>query len=297
MLFRLLVIEKERARDIDVQHGRDEPHVVYGSEITAARQEKPSPSPVQKLAFDKKSSAESTISDEDACGTVMDIEGWRGHLGPLLALVRSPRLAADLLGCLVQATLFTSFESILPLRMHETFQWGALEAGLIFLPLTLPSLTSPLIGWLTDRYQARWPRIIGFTLAALSFFSLRFVTNDSTKDKVLLCFLVTSVGLALTLVLIPLMADIILTVNEMEAKGQLGACTGGAYGQAYALFNMSYAAGSAVGPLLAGMVKARMGWGATTLILGCLSGASIIPIALWAGVSKPLKVEDSKGAA
>ncbi|CAD0083684.1 unnamed protein product [Aureobasidium vineae] len=297
VLSRLLVIEKERAREIDVQHGRDEPDVVYGSEITAAKQEKPSLSPVQKLAYDKKASAVSTISDEDACGTVTDTNDWRGHLGPLLALVRSSRLAADLLGCLVQATLFTSFESILPLQMHETFRWGSLEVGLIFLPLTLPSLTSPLIGWLTDRYHARWPCIIGFTLAALSLFSLRFVINDTTRDKVLLCSLVASVGLALTLVLIPLMADIILTVNELEAKGQLGPCTGGAYGQAYALFNMSYAAGSAAGPLLAGMVRARMGWGATTLILCCLSGASIIPMAFWAGASRPLEVEKSESAA
>ncbi|KAH0045775.1 hypothetical protein KCU78_g166, partial [Aureobasidium melanogenum] len=77
VLFRLLVIEKERAGDIGVQHGRDEPDVVYGSETSAAKQEKPSPSPVQKFAFDKKASAESMISDEDACGTVTDTKGWR----------------------------------------------------------------------------------------------------------------------------------------------------------------------------------------------------------------------------
>lgn len=181
--------------------------------------------------------------------------------------------------------------------MRETFHWGSLGAGLVFLPLTLPALISPLVGGITDRYQARWPCIVGFALAALSFVLLRLVAGDTVKDKIVLCFLVAIVGLALTLVLIPLMADIILTVNEMEATGRVGSSAAGAYGQAYALFNMSYAAGSAIGPLLAGLLKLHMGWKATTLALGCLSGVSIIPIALWVRASKPTEAVDNKSTA
>lgn len=60
---------------------------------------------------------------------------------------------------------------------------------------------------------------------------------------------------------------------------------------------MAYAAGSAIRPLLAGMVKLRMGWEAATLVLTCLSGASVVPIALWAGAPKPLEVKDHQSAA
>ncbi|KAG9682128.1 MFS general substrate transporter, partial [Aureobasidium melanogenum] len=297
MLLRLLVIEKEQAEQIDLQNDERESDSVHDINIITMKPGKLSSSPAQKSFFDNQATVRSAISDDNDHGTVADVVSWRDRLWPLCTLLLSPRLATDLFGCLVQATLFTSIESILPLQVREVFHWGSLGAGLVFLPLTLPALTSPLIGWMTDRYQARLPSVVGLTLAALAFILLRLVTDDTEKDKIVLCCLVAIIGLALTLVLIPLMADIVHAVNSMEAKGQLRSCSGGAYGQAYALFNMAYAAGSAIGPLLAGLLKVRMGWGATTLALGCLSGASIIPIALWAGCTGPVKVEDKKGAA
>lgn len=60
---------------------------------------------------------------------------------------------------------------------------------------------------------------------------------------------------------------------------------------------MAYAAGSAIGPLMAGMMKLRLGWEAAMLVLACLSGASVEPIALWAGASESLKVKDHESAA
>ncbi|THY37454.1 MFS general substrate transporter [Aureobasidium pullulans] len=296
LLFRLLVIEKKRATQIDVQQDERKPSSIYNSDTTARKPENFVPSPAQKAMFEENASVKSAVSDEDYRQSTK-VKNWRGRLWPLIALLLSSRLAADLFGCLVQATLFTSFESILPLQVRETFHWGSLGAGLVFLPLTLPALISPLVGGITDRYQARWPCIVGFALAALSFVLLRLVAGDTVKDKIVLCFLVAIVGLALTLVLIPLMADIILTVNEMEATGRVGSSAAGAYGQAYALFNMSYAAGSAIGPLLAGLLKVHMGWKATTLALGCLSGVSIIPIALWVRASKPTEAVDNKSTA
>jgi MFS family permease len=297
MLCRLLVIEKDRVEQVDVQHNEQKSGSGTDNNNTATRQARSSPSRAPEFTPGKATFGCSATLDDDNHGIATGVEDWRGRLWPLFTLILSPRLATDLFGCLVQAALFTSIESILPLQVRETFHWGSLGAGLVFLPLTLPALTSPLVGWVTDRYQVRLPCVVGFALAALSFVLLRLVTADTLKDKIVLCCLVAIVGLALTLVLIPLMTDIIHAVNSMEAKGQLDSCTGGAYGQAYALFNMAYAAGSAIGPLLAGLLKVRMGWEATTLVLGCLSGASIVPIAMWAGTSKPVQVEDNKGVA
>ncbi|KAG9757187.1 MFS general substrate transporter, partial [Aureobasidium melanogenum] len=251
MLCRLLVIEKDRVEQVDVQHNEQKSGSGTDNNNTATRQARSSPSRAPEFTPGKATFGCSATLDDDNHRIATGVEDWRGRLWPLFTLILSPRLATDLFGCLVQAALFTSIESILPLQVRETFHWGSLGAGLVFLPLTLPALTSPLVGWVTDRYQVRLPCVVGFALAALSFVLLRLVTADTLKDKIVLCCLVAIVGLALTFVLIPLMTDIIHAVNSMEAKGQLDSCTGGAYGQAYALFNMAYAAGSAIGPLLA----------------------------------------------
>ncbi|TIA33344.1 MFS general substrate transporter [Aureobasidium pullulans] len=297
MLFRLLVIEKQRPEEVEGYRNERRSGSVHDNNATTTTQEGSLPSRVQEFLPEEKASVESSISDDDDGNTVTNVKNWRGRSWPLFTLLLSPRLATDLFGCMIQATLFTSIETILPSQVRQTFHWGSLGAGLVFLPLTLPALTSPFVGWIADRHRARLPCIMGFALAAPSFVLLRFVTDSTVKDKIVLCCLVTIVGLALTLVLIPLMADIIHAVNSIEAEGKLGPCTGGAYGQAYALFNMAYAAGSTIGPLLSGLLKARMGWEATTLALGCISGASILPIALWVGTSNSVGTKDNESIA
>jgi hypothetical protein len=40
-----------------------------------------------------------------------------------------------------------------------------------------------------------------------------------------------------------------------------------------------------IGPLLAGLVKERAGWGTATLVLGCVSFVCVIPTVIWCGGS------------
>ncbi|THC94886.1 hypothetical protein EYZ11_005648 [Aspergillus tanneri] len=61
----------------------------------------------------------------------------------LPGLLPSPRVLTALLGCLVQSTLFSTFDAVLPLHVHDHFGWTSLEAGLIFLALLIPSFASP----------------------------------------------------------------------------------------------------------------------------------------------------------
>ncbi|KAG9764462.1 MFS general substrate transporter, partial [Aureobasidium melanogenum] len=297
MAFRLLVIENGRITKLDSRHNKQELETSPANSTIATKSGMSALPPAPVMVSEDGASIESHLPENDDQRTVTNVKKWKDHLWPILALLLSPRLAADLLGCLIQAILFTSLEAVLPLQLQESFHWDSLEAGLAYLPLTLPALISPLVGWLTDRYQARLPCVVGFGLAALSFASLRFVTDDTLDNKIVFCCLVTVIGSALTLVLIPLMADITRTVEQMESSYQLGSCSGGAYGQAYALFNMAYAAGSAIGPLLAGFLRVRTDWAATTLTLACLSGASVVPIALWAGAWGQTMRDDPKTAA
>ncbi|KAK4503372.1 hypothetical protein PRZ48_004287 [Zasmidium cellare] len=82
------------------------------------------------------------------------------------------------------------------------------------------------------------------------------------------------------------MAEIAYAVEAKAARRPAGFFgKNGAYAQAYALFNMAWAAGSMIGPLLAGLVNESHGWPTATLILGCVSIFTAIPTAIWTGGS------------
>jgi len=58
---------------------------------------------------------------------------------------------------------------------------------------------------------------------------------------------------------------------------------GGAYAQAYALFNMAFAAGCTLGPLLAGFLVEQEGWSTMAWVLALLSAVAAVPTFFWLG--------------
>ncbi|KFY31024.1 hypothetical protein V493_01465, partial [Pseudogymnoascus sp. VKM F-4281 (FW-2241)] len=171
---------------------------------------------------------------------------------PILTLLSSRRLLAGLWGCLIQASIITAFDSVLPLFVARTFNWSPTGAGLIFLPILIPSFLAPLFGAISDRYGPRWLAVVGFLLAMPCLVALRFVDHNSTRQVVLLCALLAMLGTALAAVMPPLMAEItyIVEAKEVRNPGIFGAK--GAYAQAYGLFVMAFAGGCLVGPIWAG---------------------------------------------
>jgi MFS family permease len=74
--------------------------------------------------------------------------------------------------------------------------------------------------------------------------------------------------------------DIVLE-KEAERPGLFG--SKGAYAQAYGLFNMAWAIGCLIGPIWAGFVRERAGWGTMTWTMALLAGFSAVPAWLWTG--------------
>lgn len=208
------------------------------------------------------------------------------RLPPIIFLFGSRRILCALWACTMQASLLTSFDSILPLFVRDTFHWNAIGAGLVFLPLVAASFVGPVIGTLSDKYGPRWFATSGFVLACPFLILLRLVDNDSLNHKVMLCAFLTVVGAGLTLAIIPVMAEMAYAVEAKAQRSPPGFFgKNGAYAQAYGLFNMAWAAGSMIGPLLAGLVREAEGWGTATLILGCVSIFTAVPTAVWTGGS------------
>jgi MFS family permease len=208
------------------------------------------------------------------------------RLPTVFSLLASYRLDAALFGCFISAALLTSFDSILPLYVNELWGWDSIGAGLIFLAVTIPSFTGPYIGKYADKHGVRWLATTGFIITAPCFILMRLVDHEGIRQKVLLCALLVLIGLGVTLSLTPLMAEVSYAVDAQGAKRPVGFFgKNGAFAQAYGLFNMAYAGGTMIGPLLAGLVKERAGWGTATLVLGCVSFVCVVPTVIWCGGS------------
>ena len=207
----------------------------------------------------------------------------RFRLPPILTLLSSRRLLSALVACLVQATLTTAFDSVLPLYAASTFHWTSTGAGLLFLPLITPSFGAPLIGFLADRHGPRYIAFAGFLFAAPPLVLLRLVTANTLPQKVLLCALLALVGAGLAAAMVPLMAEVTYVVEARERKAP--GCFGerGAYAQAYALFNVFFAAGTLIGPIWGGFVVGGAGWGVMSLTLGLLALVTSVPVVVYTG--------------
>lgn len=211
----------------------------------------------------------------------------RDRLPPVLALLYSRRLLAALFCALIQAALLTSFDSVLTIHAANLFGWTATGAALLFLPIVIPSFLAPAFGWFSDKYGGRYPVTLGFLGACPPLICLRFVDENTMNDKIILCALLALTGLFLALTFPPIMAEISGVVEAKEksmlAAGRAGFGPGGAYAQAYGLFNMAFAGGCMVGPLLAGFIVEDKGWSIMALVLGILSAITAVPACLWLG--------------
>lgn len=85
------------------------------------------------------------------------------------------------------------------------------------------------------------------------------------------------IGFTLILIVSPVAADLSAVVEEKERADPNAFGPGGAYAQAFALFNCSMAAGTLFGPVVAGAIIERHGWGAMTAAMGIFAFSGAIP--------------------
>lgn len=80
-------------------------------------------------------------------------------------------------------------------------------------------------------------------------------------------------GSTLSLIISPLAADLFHVVETLQANGDAAA-----YAQSYGLFTCAMAAGTLVGPVLAGFLKETFGWNVMTLAMGALVASGAFPV-------------------
>jgi MFS family permease len=282
IVLRLLLVEKKVAARWDTDTTVDA-CAVASTELGQEASSSPTP-PTERSDLEKSVPTTANQPEVDAAEFR---QRRRDRLPPVLSLLYSRRLWAALVSSLLQAALMTSFDSVLTIHAANVFGWTATGAGLLFLPIVIPGFLAPLFGWLSDKFGGRYFVTIGFLCACPPLVCLRFVNENTIKDKVLLCALLALTGLSLALTFPPIMAEISKVAEAKEksmlARGHPGFGSGGAYAQAYALFNVAFAGGCMAGPLLAGFIVEDKGWTTMSWVLGLISAIAAVPAFLWLG--------------
>jgi MFS family permease len=276
IFLRLALIEKKLAQQWDMAENTSvEPQEVSSPEPSADVElvTRPEPAYYSATKDEEKSPVQITM---DAPPEVP-----RTKLPPAFLLLKSRRLLAALWGCIIQGSLISAFDSVVPLFVQKVFHWDSLGGGLIFLAVVVPNFAAPAVGWVSDNYGSRWLAVGGFIFAIPFWVLLRLVTHDSLDQKVLFAALLVLIGIALTLIMPPLMAEITYVVEAKEKKnpGQFPS----AYGSGYGLFVASFAAGTLIGPIWAGYVNEAAGWGTMSWTLGLFSIAGAVPCLIYTG--------------
>lgn len=112
---------------------------------------------------------------------------------------------------------------------------------------------------------------------------MRLVDHNTIGQIILLVTLLLVLGLTIVTNEITAMTEVFQVIEDYEAEfpGSFG--ERGPVAQGYALFNMAFAAGQLLGPILAGGLKVKAGWGAETSIIGILYGVTALPMAFLSG--------------
>ncbi|KAL5051340.1 hypothetical protein BDW71DRAFT_202523 [Aspergillus fruticulosus] len=198
----------------------------------------------------------------------------------LLTLLASPRILVALWAYFILSLLLTSFDSVLPLFVEETFHWKQTAQGLVFIPLTIPHFIDPIIGYINDNYPSSRRYLAGgaFFATVPVLVCLRFVQHNATHDIILLCALLALVGICIAAMFAIILVEISYVVQEKEDANPGVWGKGGAMALAYGVSNSAWAGGSLAGPFLAGFIRENAGWATMAWVLALVVGFTGVPV-------------------
>ncbi|KAF9969120.1 hypothetical protein BGZ73_008681 [Actinomortierella ambigua] len=167
-----------------------------------------------------------------------------------------------LLATLVTASAYSGIEPIFPLHLQDILGAGPALTGLVFTSAVVPSLLSPLIGYIADRTDRLVVATGGMIVFATALIWLSWPT--------------TIAGFIMPLALFGLGSSTCQT-PILPAMAQVATERGwNAYARVYACYNMMYSGGMMIGPILAGILYDWCGFGWTMFAFGVV-GFAMIP--------------------
>lgn len=181
---------------------------------------------------------------------------------PILYCLGDARLLTAQLVAFTQATLISVFDATIPTEAQSLFDVSSLKAGLLFTPLVLPYLLlGSLAGRGVDKYGTKPAATLGFLYLVPILILLRLPSAGGTPEIVKFCVLLAFCGLGLAFISAPSIVEASFVVGKYHKsnKGFFG--EGGPYAQLYAINSMVFSAGLTLGPLVAGSLRDKIGYG------------------------------------
>lgn len=197
---------------------------------------------------------------------------------PILLVLRDPGLLTAFFLGFMQALVLGAFDATIPLVASSLYNFDSLKAGLLFFPLGgADFLLGPLFGWCVDSWGTRLFSIIGFGYLIPSLVLLRLPENFASRldlghhIALYACLLaLNGVGLAIIN-----SASIVESGNIVEKYWKANSKLfndQAPYAQLYGINSMIWGAGLTVGPLIAGSLREKVGYGNMNAVLAGLCG-------------------------
>jgi MFS family permease len=209
---------------------------------------------------------------------------------PILMIFRHTGLLTAIWIGFMQAILLGSFDATIPLVASEQFGFDSLKAGLLFLPLAgADFLLGPVFGWYVDRYGTKPASVLGFTWLLPALVLLRLPTEPSITGKLatghliaLYASLLATNGIGLATINSPSFVEA-ANVIEKYYKANEDVFEHAPYAQLYGINSMIWSGGLTVGPLLAGTLREKIGYGNMCAVLAGMCGLTAVLAALFIG--------------
>ncbi|KAL9634867.1 MAG: hypothetical protein Q9164_003828, partial [Protoblastenia rupestris] len=211
-------------------------------------------------------------------------------------ILSAPRFTFDLLALFTTTSLACSFDSTLTPFVSSTFSMHAIHAASLFLALAMPMLLSPVSGALTDKWGPRIPSTAGLALVISGFLALAAV-RECTEQRLAfweLAAALAALGIGLTLTTVPLRTEAALIIQQLEKNGRFG--VGGVVGKSQGLVSTAIAGGGFVGPLYAGFLRIRLGWGWLQALNAAFCGGLLLGVWIVPRIDIHGEVKQSEGA-
>jgi MFS family permease len=188
---------------------------------------------------------------------------------PILYCLRNPRFFTAQVGSFMQATLLGVYDSTIPTETVDLFGFNSMHTGLVFVPLVLTYLVcGPIAGRGVDKYGTKPAATFGFLWMVIPLTLLRI---PKSGDIVLYCALLALGGIGLAFISSPSIVESNHVVERYYKANKTFFGAKGPHAQMYAITSISFCLGLTIGPLIAGFLRLKIGYGNMNAVIACMS--------------------------
>ena len=204
---------------------------------------------------------------------------------PILYCLSSPSLILALVVALVQAALLAAFDSTIPTHAQDLYDYDSLESSLFFIPLGILNLImGPLAGWAVDKYGTKPAAVVGYAYLIPVLALLRLPQAEpQPQQPIFFGALLALCGIGLATIGSPSIVEAGAVVEQFHKKNPGVFGENGPYAQLYGMNSMIFSLGLSVGPVLAGGLKDKIGYGNMNAVLAGISGLTALSCYIWLG--------------